>query len=180
VKRALLQFDIAGTIPANATITNATLQLEASLISGSTTNVTVNKVLAQWGEGTSDATGDESTGAAATTNDATWTHRLYPGTTWTTTGGQYNATASATTAVTGTGTYLWTSAAIISDVEGWLNSPSSNFGWILLGVESGNTQKRFDSRQFIANPAQRPKLIVTYTLPAPTGACCLAGVPAAC
>jgi len=177
VKRSLLQFDIAGALPANATLTSVKLQLEASLISGSTTNVNVHKVLTQWGEGTSDATGDESTGAAATTNDATWTHRLYPATTWTTAGGQYNATASATTAVTGTGTYQWTSATLMSDAQAWLNSPSSNFGWVLIGVESGNTQKRFDSRQFIANAAQRPKLIVTYTLPAPSGACCLpAGV----
>ncbi|HXS08926.1 MAG TPA: DNRLRE domain-containing protein [Candidatus Krumholzibacteria bacterium] len=177
VKRSLLQFDIASAVPANATLTSVKLQLEASLISGSTTNVNVHKVLAQWGEGTSDATGDESTGAAATTNDATWTHRLYPATTWTTAGGQYNATASATTAVTGTGTYQWTSATLMSDAQAWLNSPSSNFGWVLIGVESGNTQKRFDSRQFIANAAQRPKLIVTYTLPAPSGACCLpAGV----
>lgn len=173
VKRSLLQFDVAGAIPANATITGVTLKLEASLISGSTTNVNVHKVLAQWGEGTSDATGDESTGAAATTNDATWTHRLYPGTTWTTAGGQYNATASATAAVTGTGTYAWTSPSLISDVQAWLNSPSGNFGWVLIGVESGNTQKRFDSRQFIANAAQRPKLLVAYTLPAPAGACCL-------
>jgi FtsP/CotA-like multicopper oxidase with cupredoxin domain len=173
VKRALLQFDIAGTIPAGATVTNATLQMEASLVNGGTTNVNVHKVLAQWGEGTSDASGDESTGAAATTNDATWTHRLYPGTTWTTVGGDYDGSASATAAVTGTGTYLWTSASLISDVQSWLDAPSGNYGWAVIGVESGNTQKRFDSRQFVANPAQRPKLIVTYTLQEPTGACCL-------
>jgi len=174
VKRALLQFDIAASLPAGATVTNATLQLEASLTNGGSGNVEAHKVLAAWGEGTSDATGDESTGAAATTNDATWTQRLYPSTAWTTPGGDYSATASATTSVSGAATYQWTSATLISDVQAWLNAPSTNFGWELLGVESGNTQKRFDSRQFVANPAQRPKLIVTYTPPVPTGACCLA------
>ena len=63
---------------------------------------------------------------------------------------------------------------MISDVQSMLDAPSSNFGWVLIGVESGNTQKRFDSSEFIANPAQRPKLVITYTLPPPTGACCLA------
>ena len=173
VKRALLQFDIAAALPPGATVTNATLQLEASLTNGGATNVAAHKALAEWGEGTSDATGDESTGAAATTNDATWTHRLYPSTTWTTTGGDFDPTASATMSVSGAATYTWTSAGVIGDVQNWLDTPSTNFGWVLLGVESGNTQKRFDSRQFIANPAQRPKLIVTYTPPVSTGACCL-------
>jgi spore coat protein A len=173
VKRALLQFDIASALPAGATVTNATLQLEASLTNGGAGDVGLHQVLAAWGEGTSDAAGDESAGAAATTNDATWTHRLYPSTTWTAAGGDFDATASATTSVSGAATYTWTSAGVIGDVQNWLDAPSTNFGWVLLGIESGNTQKRFDSRQFVANPAQRPKLIVTYTLPAPTGACCL-------
>jgi FtsP/CotA-like multicopper oxidase with cupredoxin domain len=173
VKRALLQFDIAASLPAGVTVTNATLQLEASLTSGGAGDVGLHQVLAAWGEGTSDAAGDESTGAAATTNDVTWTHRLYPSMTWTTAGGDFDATASAATSVSGAASYTWTSAGLISDVQGWLDSPSTNFGWVLLGVESGNTQKRFDSREFITNPAQRPKLIVTYTPPAPTGACCL-------
>ena len=173
VKRALLQFDIAAALPAGATVTDATLQLEASLTNGGAGNVAAHKALAAWGEGTSDATGDESTGAAATINDATWTHRLYPGTAWTTAGGDFDPTASATTSVSGAATYTWTSAGVIGDVQNWLDTPSTNFGWVLIGVESGNTQKRFDSQQFVANPAQRPKLIVTYTPPVPTGACCL-------
>ena len=174
VKRSLLQFDIAAQLPPGATVTDAVLHLDASLTNGGDASVAAHRVLAAWGEGTSDAAGDESAGAAATTNDATWSHRLYPGTAWTTAGGDYNGTASATTTVSGVAHYTWTSAGLISDVQSMLDAPSSNFGWVLLGVESGNSQKRFDSSEFIANPAQRPKLVITYTPAAPTGACCLA------
>lgn len=51
----------------------------------------------------------------------------------------------------------------MGDVQGWLDSPSRNFGWLLLGNESAfPTTKRFDSRE---NPTAsvRPKLTVDYT-----------------
>jgi hypothetical protein len=54
---------------------------------------------------------------------------------------------------------------MVADVQGWLDDPSSNFGWLLVGNEGENgTAKRFDSKE---NPvAERsPSLTIEFTLP---------------
>ena len=126
-------------------------------------NTTIHKVLAAWGEGTSDAAGQEGGGTTATTNDATWVNRLHPATPWAAAGGDFVASASATTVVgVAPAGYIWTSTTVIADVQGWLTDPATNFGWIVIGNESiSQTAKRFGSRQ---NPtfAQQPKLSITY------------------
>ena len=59
----------------------------------------VIRFLANWGEGTSNADANEGGGANSTTNDATWIHTFYPASLWTTAGGNFISTASATTLV---------------------------------------------------------------------------------
>ena len=77
IRRGLIAFNIASNIPAGATIQSAVLTLSMNrTISGNQT-VSLHKLTADWGEGTSDAPGGEGQGAAATTNDATWLHRFY-------------------------------------------------------------------------------------------------------
>ena len=34
------------------------------------------------------------------------------------------------------GQYTWSSAQMVADVQGWLDNPASNFGWLMLGDES--------------------------------------------
>jgi hypothetical protein len=123
--------------------------------------VELRKLLADWGEGTSNAGQQEGEGIAATTNDATWRHRFYNATLWAAQGGDFSATVSASQSVTGTGAYTWGSAQMVADVQGWLNSPSSNFGWLVRGNETRTTAKRFDSRE-----QQPPVLTIIYTPPA--------------
>ncbi len=54
----------------------------------------------------------------------------------------------------------------MADVQGWLGQPASNFGWILIGDESGSqSAKRFDSLQS-GVLSQRPLLLV-QTAPVP-------------
>ena len=100
--------------------------------------------------------------------DATWTHPQRTGATWDTAGGDFNATISANTTVTTTGTYTWNSddfPQLVTDVQNWLDAPSENFGWILRGNESlPSTAKRIDSREN-TNPSTRPKLTIEYTPP---------------
>jgi hypothetical protein len=56
---------------------------------------------------------------------------------------------------------------MVSDVQGWLDNPSGNFGWIMIGDESGPlTAKRFDSRENGA-VQNRPRLTVFHTPAAP-------------
>lgn len=161
-RRALIKFDLS-SIPAGATITAVTLTLRMDRTVTGNQNVSVHAVSADWGEGTSNANGQEGGGAAATTNDATWIHRFFNTATWSTAGGDFKAAASATVSVGGNGNYNWTSAQMVTDAQSWLNNPAANFGWIVIGNESTDrTAKRFASREH-ATAANRPKLSVTYT-----------------
>ena len=97
--------------------------------------------------------------------DATWLQRVFRSLAWTTPGGDFAATASANRDVAGLGAYAWQSSEMAADVQGWLDSPATNFGWILIGDESSNaTAKRYDARE---STATRPTLTVYYTVPAP-------------
>ena len=174
ITRGVLRFEMVPAIPPGSTITAATLTLTNAEGATNAADVTVHKASGSWGEGTSVASGTETVGAPSTTNDATWIHRMYPGTLWTAAGGDFTATASATVNVTSAGSYSWTSAALLADVQGWADQPATNFGWLLRGKESGANGaavKRFESRQS-ADVAHRPQLQITYVAP-PTGACCL-------
>ena len=163
IRRALLKFDLPGTIPPAATITSVKLTMNMSKTNAGPQSISLQKVASDWGEGTSNANSNEGSGAASSTSDATWVQRFYPSTSWTRAGGDFTATVSASTQVSDAGSYSWGSTSqMVADVQGWLTNPSSNFGWILIGNESTTTTtKRFDSRENSAS-ANRPKLIVTY------------------
>lgn len=169
LRRALVQFDLASAIPAGSTVTSVTLRLRCTRATSGTRSMTLHRVLTDWGEGTSDSGQDGGTGSEATIGDATWTHAQWPGTLWTTVGGDFAATASASQSVSGTGYYTWGSTAgLIADVQAWVDLPSSNFGWLVRGVESVNqTAKRFSSREN-STTANRPLLTVQYTPPPPS------------
>ncbi|MBI5364239.1 MAG: DNRLRE domain-containing protein [Planctomycetes bacterium] len=164
-RRALILFDVANSIPAGSTIVSAALVLNMSQTAASAVDVKLHRVLASWGEGASNPTGQEGAGAAAQPGDATWTARFFPGTPWTTPGGDYVATPSAVHSVDQGPGDTWNSLGMANDVQGWLNAPSSNFGWIVIGDETQIiTAKRFDSRTN-PTPANRPVLIVDFTPP---------------
>ena len=165
-RRALLAFDLTnGEIPAEATIENVSLVLHMSRTSSGTQMVELHRVTQNWGEGMSDADGNEGGGAAATPGDATWVHTFFDTTSWQTIGGDFSPVVSASAAVTDTGSYSWVSTPeMVADVQDWLANPSSNFGWILTGNEaSGITTKRFDSRDNLT-PQHVPALLVSFSL----------------
>lgn len=163
-RRAVIKFNVADAVPAGSTITAASLRLVNSAGLEDDHATTVHRVLASWGEGTSSGVG---MGAPSTTNDATWIHRFYSTVFWSTAGGDFVATASATTTVGPAGAYTWTSAGMVQDVQFWLNTPASNFGWLVKGGENQtDSAKRFGSREN-TDPAQRPLLTITFTPPTP-------------
>jgi spore coat protein A len=173
VRRALLAFDVAGSVPAGSTIDSVTLTLYLSRSRSQNETIDLHRVLADWGEGSSHANGEEGEGITATTDDATWSHRLWPGTTWTTPGGDFAGSASGTAIVGGQNDfYSWSTAGMASDVQSWLDTPSGNYGWIVIGNESGSrVAKRFNSREN-GTSARRPALEIDFTPTALTGACC--------
>ncbi len=161
LRRALVAFDM-GSIPPVANVISATLSLNVSksVVAGESP-VAVHAVQADWGEGASDAQGEEGAGATAEAGDATWLHTFFDTDMWTTPGGDFAAVASATTTVAGSGSYDWSSPELLADVAGWASGDTANNGWVLLGDESGETTaKRYDSRQ--TTEGQGPTLTITY------------------
>ena len=163
IRRGVVAFDVAGSIPPGSTITSVSLSMHMSRTLFETAQtVELHKLLADWGEGTSDALGQEGTGAPATTNDATWRHRFYDTIFWTTQGGDFSNTVSGSQSVGVIGNYTWSSAQMVTDVQSWLDNPAGNFGWLVLGNESENTTaKRFDTRESTSPPV----LTIGYTPP---------------
>ena len=163
LRRGVLAFDVAGTIPAGSTITAVSLTMNMSMTPTGARTVELHKLLADWGEGTSHAPMGEGDGAPATLNDATWRHRFFDSDFWTTQGGDFSATVSASQSVGGIGQYTWNSAQMVADVQSWLDNPASNFGWLVLGDETASaTAKRFDTRE----SASPPMLTIQY-IPGP-------------
>ena len=173
-RRGVLQFDLS-SIPSTALIQGASLSLYCNSASGSAVNVALHRLNATWGEGASVGSGNEGTGGAATTGDATWLHRFYNTIFWTTPGGDFVSTASATLSVpaVANATYQWTGSGLVPDVQSWVDGSATNAGWVIRGDElTSNNLRRFASRE-TATAANRPTLQVTFLASAPTGACCL-------
>ena len=166
IRRGLFRFDIAGNVPAGSTINSVSVTLNMDKTTSGLQTIDLHRVPADWGEGTSDALGQEGSGAVSTPGDATWIHTFFNTNTWTNVGGDFDPTASASQNVGGTGPYTWASTAqMVTDVQDWLDNPGNNFGWILIGNETVfTTSKRFHSRTNIAPPT----LIVKFSEPVAT------------
>lgn len=159
-QRALVAFDVAAQIPTGAIITDVELTLDIEQAgSGSGLDAySLHRVSQDWGEGTSNGFGGN--GTTSTTGDATWVHTFYETATWNNAGGDFETSVSATQQIGNFGQATWGSTArLIADVQSWLDDPSSNFGWILIGDESAfASSRRFGSRE----SNQGPVLTVSY------------------
>ncbi len=125
-------------------------------------DIRLHRVLADWQEGAGQGFGNEGAGDPAVAGDVTWGQRVFDTTDWSTPGGDFSPIASATTAVDAVGPYFWGSSQMVADVQGWLDDPDANFGWLLLGDETrSRTAKRFDTKDN-EKPENRPVLTVEY------------------
>jgi len=168
-RRGLLTFDLRGLLPPFATLHSAVITLSVSQAQSTpSVPVSLHRVSAPWGEGDSRASGDEADGASATAGDATWRHRSFPTVQWTTAGGDFEVLPVATTTlVGGNGSYGFTSAQLVADVQYLAWHPEAAFGWLIQGDENGTgSAKRFASREH-PDPALRPRLTLTWTNPEP-------------
>ena len=170
IRRALLSFDIAGNIPAGATINSVTLDITQNRPgnTSSTTQFNLHSLNADWGEGSS--LSFQGIGTSPTSGDATWNHRLFSTNFWSSPGGDFANTISGFTTL-GLGfdaLYTFSSqAGMVSDVQQWLNAPSSNHGWIIkANDENINSIREIYSRESSGN---EPLLTVDFTpLPEPS------------
>ena len=168
-RRAVLRFDVAAALPAGAKVLAATLQFQVlQTTAGAPIPMTGHRLLQAWGEGTSVAPGSGGGGAPATTGDATWLHTFYPGSTWTTPGGDYVATPTVFGTMPSLGSFTTVpTRGAAADVQWWLDNPSSNHGWLLRTDELlASTAHRLASREAAS---MQPALTVTYLLPGQNG-----------
>lgn len=155
--RGLLRFDVS--IPEGSTIIDAVLTLSAGATAGAGAAVSVHRVTTGWGEGSSDAAGDEYFGAPAKLFDATWQYSFFDGEQWNTPGGDFGG-SSAITAVGGVGAYEWIGNGLIDDVQSWVDDGATNFGWLMQGAGSSVAFLSKDSPGGLG-----PSLEVTYEPP---------------
>jgi hypothetical protein len=182
VKRALVKFDIASSVPAGSTITAVQLTLYLGQVAGNVTTGTatigLHRLTASWGEGTNGANtliSADGQGFAAHNGDTTWANRFFSSTSptpWTTAGGDFISAISAQTTVGATTNngYIWLSTpALIADVQTWLDNPSTNSGWLLQNNDEVGlkTFRAFYTREE-TNSSLLPQLQVTFTPPIAT------------
>ena len=164
-RRALIAFDLS-EIPEGATITSVSLQLTVSRTISATSEQSLHRLTADWGEGTVHAPGQEGQGAAAEDGDATWISNFHGDSQWDVAGGDFIETASATADVAGVRSVPeWTGDGLVSDVQQWIDGEVENFGWIIIGNETAFTSaKRFNAANHPnVDEGARPRLTIRYT-----------------
>lgn len=167
-RRGLLRFDL-DRLGSDVIIESAILRLHVSQANAAATEVDLHRVAADWGVGSTDAPGGEGGGGPATADSATWNESFFGRTAWANAGGDFDGAASASTIVSGVDWYEWSSEGLVDDLQSVVDGTAANFGWILLGDESGpSTAKRFDS--MFADESFRPELVVEYTVVPTPGA----------
>jgi hypothetical protein len=197
VSRGLIGFDIHGNVPSGATIQSVQLTLYLGQVAGAGSSgtggdatprtISLTALSDSWGEGTAGSgttvIPGSGSGFAAGNGDATWNDRAFSASTpitWTNPGGDFAATASGSTLVGNPAAvpapFVWlTTAAMVSDVQSWLDSPSGNFGWILTNSNesAAKTSRAFYTRE-ATDPSIRPSLTITYATPEPSALTSLA------
>jgi len=169
--RGLLQFDLS-QIPQSAAITSVNLYLEVVHVPScgyAPSAFGLHPVLAPWGEGNKSTSISPGQGAPATVGEATWNDRFaLMGQPWSVPGGapgvDYATAASTDEYLYGVNQYVFASRPqLVADVQGWLNNPKSNFGWMLISESEDTrfTARRFGSRE---DPNNAPLLEVQYVV----------------
>ena len=164
LRRAVVAFKDLSSIPAGATINSAKLHLYLSKQNSDPTTIRLLRLQSDWGEGSSDADGPEGLGIQAEAGDATWVHTFFNNMTWTTPGGDFENNHSAQIDVGPVGAYTIESTSdTVADVQGWLDNPNGNFGWILIAGEETTSARRFNSREH-DTVERRPMLEIEYSV----------------
>jgi hypothetical protein len=167
-RRALVAFDVAAALPGGSIVTGVALEAELSLSHPDPVDIGVYRVAVAWSEGPSASSG--GSGDASLASDVTWVHTRYDTDRWAQPGGDFAAQPSATAEVGDVGIYrIESNAALVADVQAWLDAPASNHGWILIGgEEAGSTAKRFYSRE-AGREGEGPRLVIEYVPPCEAG-----------
>ena len=162
-RRALIHFDL-GAIPRGSTIDSVTLTLEMNMTIVGAQVFDLHRVIADWGEGASDAPGMEGAGGDPMQGDATWLNAFYPDCAWQSPGGDFDPIPSASAVIGGlANVYTFTDPAMAADLQAWLDGTQPNHGWLIKHTDEVSiSAKRFSTREN-AIVASRPYITVDFT-----------------
>jgi hypothetical protein len=171
--RALVQFGLAGAIPAGSIINNVSILFDIvrqPAVDLAPATFGLHRVLVSWSEGDKIPAeeGSPGLGSPATNGDATWLYRSLGGAAWAVPGGlagtDFSAAPSSTTFVYGIGdpVQFESTPELTADVQHWVNNPDSNFGWMLM---TETEQVRKSARSFASREDANggPMLIIEFT-----------------
>jgi RHS repeat-associated protein len=151
--RDLLAFDLRD-IPVGATITNATMTMWMNSAPSVATSVQAHRITRAWKEGNS---------GPCTGDGATW-YETQGGTSWTSQGGDVDATVAAKVDIAANAPQAFQNFTITSVVQGWVNGTTANYGVLLRTTDE--TLKTGNSVIYLtddhSSTSQRPKLSVAY------------------
>jgi len=136
IKRALVQFDLTEAVPEGVLVDSVKIILHPTKVKPGSTEVQIQVLTTEWGEGTSRATDGDGQGAKATVGDATWTFAKYSKDPWVNKGGDFVDTISATTTSSLGNLTIFKSDRLTREVNLMLQDSIMNYGWILIGDES--------------------------------------------
>ena len=167
-RRALIQFDLTGSVPSGAVIENVSLSVfydrRGPISEGTEVDTFLHRLLQDWGE-TGNSEVELGMGELPQPGDATWHFSFFDSENWSVPGGNYENIPSATQVVTQVAPAFltWNTPTLVSDVQGWVDDPEQNFGWIFIVDESVfGGAIRFLSRES-SQVDNRPKLTVEYS-----------------
>lgn len=166
-RRALVAFDVASAVPRCSRILEVELVLTMVMSTSGPQTVTLQRVLADWGEAGSFAPSGQGGGTAAQPGDVTWDDTFFPSQSWGSAGGDFASILSGSTVVGGFGQYVWPSnEQMVADVQRWLDRPEESHGWVLRTADEATpaNAKAFATRE---DPVEtmRPRLRITYGPP---------------
>lgn len=153
-RRSLVRFDPTPAIPSGSTVTSATLTVAVTRVPSTPVSSTfgLSRILQPWSE-----------------TNATWITRLDVTALWSSAGAagaeDIAATPSSSVLVGGIASYSFASSSnLVADVQLWVDTPSTNFGWLLISdaEESLWTARHFATRESGANG---PAVVVEFTRP---------------
>jgi len=182
--RGLFQWDFTGVIPPGATILSVDLALAVTRVPDASrvdSSFSLYRMLVPWGEGNKVAIENRGgQGAPATAGEATWNDRLLGSASWGAPGGapgvDFLANSSGSQYIYDVGRSPYHFTELVGDVQGWVNNPQSNFGWMLISDDETTpfTARRFGSRE---EPfGNVPTLTIDYELVPEPGTFWLCGL----
>jgi len=178
IRRALLKFptdDDDNTFPSDTKVECTEIRLittrsDEERRTVPTPVIKVHRVATQW-----TTTGGNNlqlhglNGGTANARDTTWKYSSYPSTEWENSGGDFYNNVLGRNVEAGDLHWYGKTRAMAEVVQEWIDEPSTNFGFILIGSDETYTlpppgsYSRYNGIE--SSPDLIPRLIVTYTSP---------------